>query len=390
MLTKNQKLIDKIKKLLQVNEIYFFQNPLLIKITALTDNIGNFIFKKNKEANFDKILISNIGHLGDLLLSLKFIEIMKEKFPNSKIYFLCNIQAKSLLINNPNINKIITYNPFFVNENENFFKKLVSLIKTIFKIKKTKADIAFDLRSSFPNTIPLLKLGGIKYIVGFPTVGFGFLLDKKIAWDTEKHEIENIFNLIRWKFDICEFSKDNNLNISYFGKESSDIKKLIEKIKNNYILCNIFSRNTKKMINLDSWEKVIKYYNRKYYIIITGSKDDNLKLVEKFIRLDKVINLTGRTTISDLIYILKNAKFTITIDSFIGQLCSILDIPSAIIFKGFVNIKRFGPLGKNCHIILSNVECLPCYNTTLYKSCNAQKCGDLELLSEIIKINPLI
>ncbi|MCX7641185.1 MAG: glycosyltransferase family 9 protein [Elusimicrobiales bacterium] len=375
--------IEVIKDLFKPKEKYFFRNPILINVISLIDNIGSLLYKKDKKPSFESILISNIGHLGDLILSLRIIEIVREKFPKSKIYFLCNSQAKQLLDGNPYIDEVIEYKPFFINS-ENFLKKIFSLITVIYKLRKIKPDIVFELRASFPNTVPIVKLGGTKFIAGYPNIGFSFLIDKKIKWKNDQHEIENFLDILRWKIDIPKYPFCGLPDVSYIKNYSEDIKKLIEDMKGKYIVCNIFSRDKKKMISFDKWKEFIYYYKEFYYIVLIGSKKDRVNDLELLI-YEKVINLVGKTSLCDLFYVLKNSKFVVTIDSFVGQICSLFNLPSAIIFKGFVNIKRFGPLSEKCMIIKSNTDCFPCNETDAYKTCNAQKCGEINLLNEIKK-----
>ncbi|MEW6013591.1 MAG: hypothetical protein AB1602_09360, partial [Elusimicrobiota bacterium] len=85
----------------------------------------------------------------------------------------------------------------------------------------------------------------------------------------------------------------------------------------------------------------------------------------------------------ELVLILKNSFLTVTLDSFVGQICSLLNLYSLVIFSGGVDIKRFGPLGDRCRVIKKDIFCSPC-NWYIRKDCEYE-CMDIDILSEFKK-----
>jgi len=99
---------------------------------------------KNKLKSF---LIINPFGIGDVLFSLPLIKNLKESFPTSKIFYLCNKRTYPVLENNSLINKTFVY------ERDEFeaVKKISKVLwikkirKFILEIKKENIDIAIDL-----------------------------------------------------------------------------------------------------------------------------------------------------------------------------------------------------------------------------------------------------
>jgi len=371
---------------------YFFKNKKVINFIKIIDYIGAKLFKSRKiERAFKpkKILISNIGHLGDVLLSLSLIESIKKSNKEIQIFYLCLESNMELLKNNPNIEKIITYYSFFQSSEKNFLKKLInsilSFLKTIFIIKEIKPDIAFDLRASFPNTLFLLWLSGVRKIIGYGTVGFGFVLSKKIEWDDNKHEIDHYKDVLKGFFDLEPSKLELNLDYLCKGINTSDLfLKFGIKDYRKKLVFHIVSRDERKMIDIEKWKEVYEYCNSKYEIIFTGNKEEAQYIQRNFSNYKNLRNLAGKLSLGELITLLRNVNFIITIDSFVGQICSVYNLPSIIIFTGGVDVKRFGPIGDKCIVLRRDIFCSPC-GWYLRDGCKYE-CKDLSIIKKFIEM----
>ena len=78
-----------------------------------------------------KILIIQNKRIGDVLISSVIANNFKAKYPESEVHFLAYDFTHGVIMNNPNIDKIIS-----INDKE--LKKLPVLIKLISQIRKEK------------------------------------------------------------------------------------------------------------------------------------------------------------------------------------------------------------------------------------------------------------
>ena len=76
---------------------------------------------------------------GDVVLSTSFVEALKLKHPNSKIYFLTKSAFEDVFVNNSQINKVFTI------KNSN----LLDIYKTAVEINKLDITKIFDLSQNF-------------------------------------------------------------------------------------------------------------------------------------------------------------------------------------------------------------------------------------------------
>ncbi|MEW5676062.1 glycosyltransferase family 9 protein [Flavobacterium enshiense] len=105
-----------------------------------------------------KILIIQNKRIGDVLISSVIANNFKAKYPDSEVHFLAYDFTHGVIINNPNIDKIIS-----INDKE--LKKLPVLLKLIRQIRKEKYDIIFDPYSKTQSRL-ICKFSGAKQTIG--------------------------------------------------------------------------------------------------------------------------------------------------------------------------------------------------------------------------------
>jgi len=105
-----------------------------------------------------KVLIIQNKRIGDVLISSVIANNYKIKYPDSEIHLMAYGFTHGVILNNPNIDKIIS-----IDEKE--LKKISTLIKTIQQVRKEKYDIIFDPYSKLQSRL-ICKFGGAKQTVG--------------------------------------------------------------------------------------------------------------------------------------------------------------------------------------------------------------------------------
>lgn len=105
-----------------------------------------------------KILIIQNKRIGDVLISSVIANNFKKKYPDSIVHLMAYDFTHGVILNNPNIDKIIS-----INEKE--LKKFKNLIKTIKEVHNEKYDIIFDPYSKLQSRL-ICKFGGATQTVG--------------------------------------------------------------------------------------------------------------------------------------------------------------------------------------------------------------------------------
>jgi heptosyltransferase I len=116
--------------------------------------------------------------------------------------------------------------------------------------------------------------------------------------------------------------------------------------------------------------------------IIAGSKSDK-DIADQIVSHSKgkSSSLAGRTTLKELIEIMRSARFVISNDSGPMHIAAALGIPVYAIF-GPTDPGRTGPYGKGHTLIRSDTPCAPCFK----KSCDDMKCMKMVSADKVFEI----
>jgi len=123
--------------------------------------------KKNNRIRINdeikKILFIRIDRIGDLILSTPVLRNLKNAFTGCELTVLASNSNHSILFNNPYVDRVIVYN-----QNQNFFKKL----STVIKLRAFDFDYAIDPYPDYELTTALIALvSGAKGRLGYGSYG---------------------------------------------------------------------------------------------------------------------------------------------------------------------------------------------------------------------------
>ena len=318
-----------------------------------------------KFPNEEAILIRVPNWIGDAVVSTAFLKETKRIF--KKLYVLADKSVSDIFEKNPAIDELITFNK----------SKNLDVISVIFKLRKYNIRTAITLTPSFSSALIFL-LSGIKIRCGFSDDGF--LLNRKYKRDknhSEKHLIEEfkeVFYLASYKFDFKDIKQD----IFIDNKMESEVLKSfkLNKRKFNIFISPFVKYGPAKMWDIRKFNELIevmkeKIKNSKIYII--GTRHD----LEYKLNLSKnVIDLRGKTTLKEIIYLIKNANLFIGNDSGIMHIADAFEIPSLILF-GSTSPDWTGPLSNKVKILKANIHCSPCFK----KECRYKTYECLKLIT---------
>lgn len=123
---------------------------------------------------FERILISRMKFIGDVVLTTPVIRALREKFPSAHIAYLADKQAVSLLERNPYLNELIPYD----------FSRpgIVEQPRVIRRLRKGRFDVFIDLFCN-PRTALLARASGAPVRIGKEVRGRGRLYTHRILDD---------------------------------------------------------------------------------------------------------------------------------------------------------------------------------------------------------------
>jgi ADP-heptose:LPS heptosyltransferase len=140
----------------------------------------------NDLKSFSNILVIRTDRIGDVILTLPLIDILKQRFPDSNIDFLVSKRVSELVSDYPNINKVHSI------EKEG----LTDILRIC---EEGKYELAVVVRPLFLIALAVY-LSGIKYRLGTGYRWYSFLFNLRHYQhrkDSIKHELEYNVDLLR-------------------------------------------------------------------------------------------------------------------------------------------------------------------------------------------------
>lgn len=317
----------------------------------------------------EKILIIKPSSLGDIVHSLPFLNSIRESFPKAEIHWIVAKGLEGLLERHPMINKLWIINK----EDWKKFKKIKGTLKEFRELfallKRERFDLVIDLQGLLRSGI-LTAATGAPVRIGFKEAreGSGMFYTHKIEGGSDIHAVDRYLRVAKsLGCDVSEVC----FPLPLFFENSEKVRNLLPSGK--YAVIVPGARWLTKRWHSENFGELASRLPLKS--VVVGGKADT-EISDEVVKSSKgnAISMTGKTSIGELIEIMKGAKFVISNDSGPMHIAAAVGVPVFAIF-GPTNPVRTGPYGEKHIIIKKEMECAPCYK----KTCKSVRC--LEMIS---------
>ena len=305
--------------------------------------------------DFKNILIVRTDRMGDVVLTTASIKILRQAYPNAKISIIVSPGTKDLVEGNPYLDEVLIDDRKI--ENAGF----LGFLKLIQKLRKKKFDLAIVFHTK-KRTNLICFLAGIPYRIGYKNNKFGFLLThpiKDIRHLGIKHESEYCLDVLK-HLDIETENKvelflpthpksEQWLHQFFKEKNISDKDRLVV----IHAGASDPSRRWPEHYYADLIRHLIEKYNSK--VVLIGDKSMQ-SISDKILSLvsGPVFDLSGQTTMSHLVSLIRRCDLLISNDSGPVHLASGVSAPVVAIFtrnQPGINPERWRPLGPKIRVV---------------------------------------
>jgi ADP-heptose:LPS heptosyltransferase len=244
-----------------------------------------------------KFLIIRLSSIGDIVLTTPIVRCLKRQVPNVEIHYLTKTEYTPLLISNPYIDKVHSFEG--------------SLVNTMSRLKVENIDYIIDLHHNLRSQI-------IKFLLNKPS--FSFHKFNFLKWLRVKFKIDllpKVHIVDRYMNTIKTFgASDDFEGLDYFISEKDVIKAedLPQQLQNGYIVVAIGAKHFTKQLPVQQLIKLCDNINLP--IILLGSNTDFSKAELVCQRSKKSIyNGCGKYSINQSASLIMNSKLIITPDT---------------------------------------------------------------------------
>lgn len=300
-----------------------------------------------------KILIVQTSFLGDTVLSTPVVREVRKLYPDSEIWMMTTPLSSQLVESNPSLAGVI---PFDKRGSESGFKGLFRMAK---KLKGMNFDVVYSLHKSYRTSV-LLYLSGIPKRIGFSVAKLSFLYHETYDRDQSEHDVLRNLSILKGELDI---SKIKTPEMELFPEKKEQLNpELISKLDalGEYAVLVPGSAWETKMWDSSEFKEAAKHLiDKGLNVVLLGAQSDE-KACEKVAYTENILDLSGKTSIREAIYIVSSAKIIVCNDSMSLHMASALKIPTVVLFCSTIPAFGYGPWENRAIIVEKDVGCRPC------------------------------
>ena len=337
-----------------------------------------------------KILIINLGGIGDFLLSTPALRALRILYPKDEISILISLKVYELAEDSPYIDNAYSFDIGYGGIIH--FGKILNNTKVLLTLRKEHFNLAINMRTLVSETSAkkiklLLDIIKPQKRVGRDTEGRGYFFDIKIpetGW-AEKYEMEYDIDTVK---ALGGRVNDRTIDLNIEKKSIEKVARILEKnnISKDTILIGIHPGGMpSRRWPIENYSYMINevYRNISCRFVISGGRDE-IDLVNKLSRSTniEIINLVDELNIQELAALIKRCSLFVTNDTGPMHIAAVLKTPLVAIF-GPGDIIRFNPrnISDKAIVLYKKVECAPCNRV----SCNDLKCLEIISSREVVE-----
>lgn len=333
------------------------------------------------------ILIIRLSALGDVISSLPVAAALKELIYGAKITWVVEPMALPLVLNNPAIDEVLVFPGKAALKGLNPLKwdttGLVEVAQLVARLRSQHFDVALDVQGLLKSAL-LTFLSGAPVRIGFK--GTREFADKFLThpvdvgnyFGQEHHIVELNLQLVRRVVEqvLCQPAPDRlNVRFPLPRPSTESVTRVanwlapVSAAESKQPLCVLIPGTTweSKVWPLEKWCTLAKMVSEQlgYQIAIVGGASEqatNIRIENELIRLKcSPLNLTGKTTLLDLIALFKRSQLVLGADTGPLHLAAAAECPIVIGLYGSSSARRNGPFGDGNKAIALNLSCQPCW-----------------------------
>ena len=316
--------------------------------------------------SYSRILIVRMSALGDVIMTLPCLSVLRTSYPSAHIAWLVNKSNAPLLQGNPLLNEVI---PF---DRQHFSNPLnwLDLIKVTRHLRKQNFDLVIDFQGLFKSSF-------LTYATHAPIrVGSGENREGSAIFYTHRVDIRRAnYHGVDWQLQFLktipgiQLAKEIPIQFSFpdfsFARNSLADKLRSAGLKESFSFVAVVpgARWKTKEWLLERFAELADKITKESglpTVLIGGKEDIEKGQIVQSLQKNKSVNMIGNTNLPELALLLKQAKVLVTNDTGPMHLGYALGTP-VIAIHGPTDSRLTGPYGTHHIVIKVDVPCGPCF-----------------------------
>ena len=324
-------------------------------------------------AQIRNILAVKLDHIGDFVTAIPALRRLQQVFPQARLSLLVAPASLALVGFISGLADVIEFEFFFPQSGlgqRNLSAEDFAALRD--KLEPYHFDLAVDLRKA-PETRPILRLTGARWLAGFDHMGQFPWLDVVMEWEQDPATVGKRNHigddLLRLADAISHAAAPNAGSLcSASEREEHNPRRFPELRGSAHGLVCVHpgvgslirqwpTRHFAELIDL-----LVAAHDVE--IVLIGSRSERdiaTEIIAKVQRPAAIRSVVGELPLAELPGILASAALFIGNNSGPQHLAAALGVPTIGIHSGTVDAREWGPVGPNAVAIRRNMICSPCY-----------------------------
>jgi heptosyltransferase-2 len=324
----------------------------------------------------EKILVITLSNFGDVVLTLPVLDYLRQHFPGARLTVMVGPRPQQIFDQNPQIDRLIIYDKY---------ASLSRKIALFFALKKEKFDVIIDLRNT---------LYGALLPARYKTSPF-LVIPHTIIHAKDRH----LYRLQR----ALKQSSPLVVSLHQMLFTSNDDQEIVQRLLQQHhihpqqriVLVSPETGGANRKWPLERVTEVCQVLSNEYVVLIIGKNSPSLKLpaVPEGAK-GAIVDLSGLTTLSQLMYLITQSSLMITADTGTLQLASYLNKPVVVLF-GASDDRRYGPWSEKFRVVKKEIFCSPCQKAQcLYGTIECMELIQVQdvvrAANELLSVSPMV
>lgn len=304
----------------------------------------------------ERILIVKPSALGDIVHTLPVLNLLRRRFPEARISWLLGSAFADLLRGHPQLDEVVTFDRARFGKGWREPAAAVALVRFLRDLEKRRFDLVLDLQG-------LLRSGSLTALTRAP-VRVGFSNARELAHlfythhvpvqTLEQHAIERYLSM-------CEAIGCARGPVEFRFVTDEQDEAHVESLVGSSVPFAVLLPGTNwatKRWPVERFASLVNPLRERMGLssVVAGGKD----VIDLAMRIAGATNVAGRTTLRQLVALLRRASLVIANDSGPMHIAAALGRPLVTMF-GPTNPIRTGPYRRLDSVVRVEIPCSPCY-----------------------------
>lgn len=371
--------------------------PLCFVFTVL-DRLRRAVLGRQPPVRPRRILFVQLAEMGTMVVAYPALKKCQELFPDATLHFLCFSQTRS------SVEMLELLDPSNILTIES--RSLAGLVRDTlmfpWTMRRRRIDTVINLETFVRYSTLLSYLTGARNRVGFHRFNqeglyTGHLVTHPVLYNPHVHAAHTFLDLVYAltasadqvprvkrplasdRLAIPKLRVDPATRARVWSKLAAVNPALGPTSKLIVLNPNASKRFPMRRLPLDDYARLAARLleDPEVFVVVTGIPDEqaDAQFICSRVGSPRIVDLAGRTTMTELLHLFDLAQVLITNDSGPAHFAALTGV-HVVVFFGPETPDRYGPLASSVEVVYANYSCSPCvgpYNQRL-TPCNDNQC----------------